>query len=75
MLTCSHPDCSWRALAPSEDAALDRYAAHLVAEHARTVDADLPEDTIEVRLGDGDDAPTTTIEAADGWHPDRDDAR
>lgn len=73
MLTCSHPGCSWRALAPSEDAALDRYAEHLVAEHARTVDADIPEGMIQVKLDGEDDWITTTVEEADALHRDEHD--
>lgn len=33
MMECPDPDCSWRAIAPSVDAAHKTYLEHVVAEH------------------------------------------
>ncbi len=70
MLCCSHPGCSWRAVAPSRDAAWDQYAEHLVGEHARTVDADIPEGMVQVRFGTDEEWVTTTPEEAHRLHDD-----
>jgi predicted small metal-binding protein len=68
MVRCSHPGCGWQALAPSEAVAWERYAEHLVAEHASTVDVDIPEGMVQIRFGDGDEWVTTTVEEAGRLH-------
>lgn len=68
MVRCSHPGCSWQAIAPSESAAWSQYAEHLVAEHARTVDADVPEGMVQVKLREGDEWITATVEEARELH-------
>lgn len=68
MVRCSHPDCAWQAIAPSEDAALTQYAAHLVDEHTRTVDADIPEGMVQIKLRSDDEWVTTTLEEARDLH-------
>lgn len=60
MHSCPHPDCGWTPIAPSAGAAREQYAAHLVADHAREVDVDLPEGTVQVTDGDGE---WTTLDA------------
>lgn len=67
MVRCSHHDCSWHAIAPSEDAAWGQYAEHLVAEHAKTVDVDIPEGMVQVRFRD-DEWITTTLDEARRLH-------
>jgi hypothetical protein len=62
---CSYPDCSWRPIAPSEDAAWRQYAAHVVDAHTETVDVDIPEGMIQVKLHDDGEWVTTTPE--DAW--------
>lgn len=68
MLRCSHPGCSWQALAPSESVAWTRYAEHLVAEHARSVDADIPEGMVQIKLDADEGWITTTVEEAHRLH-------
>lgn len=68
MLHCSHPDCGWQAIAPSEEAARTQYADHLVDEHARTVEADIPEGMVQIRLHDDGEWITTTVEDAHDLH-------
>ena len=67
MLRCSHHGCSWQAIAPSEDAAWDQYAEHLVAEHSETVDVDVPDGMVQVRFRD-DDWITVTFDEARRLH-------
>lgn len=50
MIRCPHDDCGWRAVAPSRDAATQQFAEHVVAEHAREVDADVPEGMVQVKV-------------------------
>lgn len=54
MITCPHRECGWQAIAPSERAARRKYASHVVEAHGKSVDAEIPEGTIEVKH-DGDD--------------------
>jgi predicted small metal-binding protein len=49
MITCPHPDCGWQSLAPSEGAAYEQYASHVVEVHGEWVETEVPEGTIEVR--------------------------
>ncbi|MFB6107500.1 MAG: hypothetical protein ABEJ82_01505 [Haloplanus sp.] len=67
-MRCSHPDCSWRAIAPSDRAAWTQYAEHLVTEHARTVDADIPEGMVQIKLDGADEWVTATVEEARELH-------
>ena len=48
-MRCQHDGCGWHAVAPSNAAARDRYVAHVVAEHATRVDADVPDGMVQVR--------------------------
>lgn len=68
MLRCSHPDCGWQAIAPSEAAAWDQYGRHLVDAHARTVDADIPEGMVQIKLQEDDEWITATVEEAQRLH-------
>jgi hypothetical protein len=68
MVQCSHTDCSWRAIAPSEDAAWSQYASHVVAEHTATVDVDVPEGMVQIKLDGSDEWVTTTPEDARRLH-------
>lgn len=64
MLHCSKPDCSWRAIAPSVDAAWSQYADHLVAEHSKTVDVDIPDGMVQLKFREEDDWITVPLEEA-----------
>ncbi len=64
MLRCSHPQCSWRAIAPSEEAAWPEYAQHLVETHSTTVDADIPEGMVQLKFDDDGDWITVSVEEA-----------
>jgi predicted small metal-binding protein len=68
MVRCAHPGCSWRPIAPSEDAAWSQYAEHLVEEHTRTVEADVPEGMLQVKLTEDDEWMTVTVEQARRLH-------
>lgn len=68
MVRCSHPDCSWRPIAPSENAAWSQYATHLVEEHARRVDADIPNGMVQVKLAEDGEWMTVTVEQARRLH-------
>lgn len=68
MKRCSHPTCSWQSIAPSEDAALAQYAEHLVAAHARDVDADVPDGMVQVKLREEGEWITATFEEARELH-------
>lgn len=68
MVRCSHDDCGWQAIAPSEDAAWDQYAEHLLAEHSRQVAADVPEGMVQVKLDRDGDWLTVTVEEAHELH-------
>jgi len=67
MIRCPDPDCGWQAIAPSDDAARDQYAAHLVDAHTESVDAEVPEGMVQVRVGDGEWR-TMTAEQATTFH-------
>ncbi|WP_396612722.1 DUF1059 domain-containing protein [Haloferax sp. S1W] len=68
MRRCSHPGCSWQAIAPSDDAALEQYAEHLVNAHAKTVEADIPDGMVQIKLREDDEWITTTFEEARDLH-------
>lgn len=68
MVRCSYSDCSWQAIAPSDAAAWEQYAEHIVDEHARTVDADIPEGMVQVKLEQGGEWITTTPDEARKLH-------
>jgi len=68
MKQCSYPDCSWRAIAPSEEAAWMQYAKHIVDEHATEVEADIPDGMVQVQLKQDGEWITTTIEEARELH-------
>lgn len=68
MIDCPYDGCSWQAIAPSEDAALAQYAEHMVDEHSKTVDADIPEGMVQVKLREGGEWITTTPEEARKLH-------
>lgn len=52
MYSCERADCGWQSIAPSEEAAFEQYVDHLLDEHTRVVEADVPEGTVQVRVGD-----------------------
>ncbi|WP_416839625.1 hypothetical protein [Haloferax sp. DFSO52] len=68
MKRCSHPGCSWQSIAPSGDAALEQFAEHLVESHSKTVDVDIPEGMVQIRLHEDDEWVTTTFEEAQKLH-------
>ncbi|MFC7134157.1 MULTISPECIES: hypothetical protein [Salinibaculum] len=68
MVRCTRDGCGWESIAPSESAAQAQYADHLVTEHARRVDADIPEGMVQVRLDEGDEWRTMTVEQATAFH-------
>jgi predicted small metal-binding protein len=68
MDVCSYPDCSWRPVAPSADAARRQYAAHVVDAHARTVETDIPEGMVQVKLQADGEWLTVTPEEARRLH-------
>lgn len=68
MKRCTHPGCSWQAFAPTEDAALAQYAEHLVEAHSKTVDVDIPDGMVQIRLQEGGEWITTTFEEARQLH-------
>ena len=68
MVRCGYPGCSWRAIAPSADAARRQYSAHLVREHATEVDVDIPDGMVQVKLEAEGEWITTTPEAARALH-------
>lgn len=68
MKHCPHPGCSWQAIAPTTDAALTQYAEHLVEEHSRTVDVDIPEGMVQIKLHEDGEWITTTFEEAKKLH-------
>lgn len=71
MVRCHYPGCAWQAIAPSTAAAREQYLQHVVDEHAREVDVDIPEGMVQVKVGD-DEWRTVTPEEARRLH-DRDD--
>ena len=74
MLSCSHDDCSWRPVAPSKDAARQQLAEHVVEEHSRSVDVDIPDGKIEVKFEkDGEWMTVTAEEANQLYEQSRDD--
>lgn len=68
MVRCSHPGCSWRSIAPSEDAAWTQYAEHLVEEHARAVDAEVPDGMVQIKRDDESEWMTVTFDEARNIH-------
>lgn len=68
MVQCSYDDCSWRAIAPSEDAGMLQYAEHIINEHGRTVDEEIPDGMVQVKLEREGDWITTTVEEAHELH-------
>jgi predicted small metal-binding protein len=68
MVRCTHADCGWQSIAPSEAAAQRQYADHLVDVHAETVDREIPDGLVEVRLGEDDEWRTMTFEQAQAFH-------
>jgi predicted small metal-binding protein len=68
MVQCSYSDCSWQAIAPSEEAAWKQYAEHIVDDHARTVDAEIPDGMVQIKLERGGEWITTTTEDARQLH-------
>ncbi|UVE49623.1 DUF1059 domain-containing protein [Haloferax larsenii] len=68
MKRCSHPGCSWQAIAPSADAAMAQYAEHLVEAHAKTVEADIPDGMVQIKLQEDGEWITTTFEEARELH-------
>jgi predicted small metal-binding protein len=68
MFRCPTPGCGWRAIAPSEAAAREQYAEHLIAAHAEPVEADIPEGMVQVRVGEDDEWRTMTFEQATAFH-------
>ncbi|MBX0322313.1 DUF1059 domain-containing protein [Halomicroarcula sp. F13] len=64
MKRCSHPGCSWRAIAPADDAVWGQYARHLVAEHSTTVDADIPSGIVQLKFEADEDWITVPVEEA-----------
>lgn len=73
MRRCQRDGCGWTAIAASATAAREQYAAHLVAEHADRVEADLPDGRVAVRLGPDDEWRTVTLEEAKRLHARRHD--
>lgn len=71
MKHCSYPNCSWRAVAPSAAAAWPQYAEHIVAEHAQSVDADIPEGMVQLKRDGDDEWLTVTPEEARAYLADR----
>jgi hypothetical protein len=69
-MQCPNADCSWRAIAPSTDAAREQYARHVLEEHAREVDADIPEGKVQVKLHPDGEWFTTTRAVAKRLHDD-----
>jgi len=67
MSVCPHPDCDWRPIAPSSSGRLEKVVTHLVEEHAREVDGDVPDGGFEVRRdgGDWEFVPRSGAEAVD----------
>ena len=61
-LRCDVPGCGWTAVVPSEAAAEDRYREHLKDEHVSTVDAEIPDGMVQVRV-DGEWRNVTREEA------------
>lgn len=68
MVRCSYNECSWQSIAPSSDAAWRQYAEHIVAEHGRTVDAEIPDGMVQVKLERDGEWITTTIQEAKKLH-------
>ena len=68
MVHCTHDGCGWQAIAPSQAAAQRQYAEHLVSEHARETDANVPAGKVQVRIDDDDEWRTMTFEQATAFH-------
>lgn len=67
-MRCSRSDCGWEAIAPSEDAARDRYVEHLLEEHTTTVEDEIPDGMVRVKACDADEWTTVTVEEARRLH-------
>lgn len=68
MRTCDHDGCTWRAVAPSAEAAREQYARHLVDAHGTTAESTIPQGYVEVRCRGADDWQTVTLEEAKRMH-------
>lgn len=68
MLRCSYDECSWQAIAPSEDAAQQQLAKHVVETHTEPVDVDIPDGKVEVRFEAEGEWMTVTTEEAKQLH-------
>lgn len=68
MVRCAYDGCGWRAIAPSETAAEEQYAEHIVTDHAEEVDAEIPDGMVQVRNGEDAEWRTMTLEQALAFH-------
>lgn len=68
MVRCAYDDCGWQSIAPSEAAAEEQYAEHIVTAHTTSVDADVPDGMVEVRNGEDTEWRTMTLEQALAFH-------
>jgi len=68
MRRCRHPGCGWQAIAPSDAVAREQYLEHLVREHAREVDASVPDGMVEVKADGDDEWELLTVEEAKERH-------
>lgn len=68
MILCAYDGCSWQSIAPAEEAARQQYAEHIVSDHAETIDVDIPDGMVQIKLGEDGDWITTTREAARMLH-------
>lgn len=66
MVRCTHPTCGWQSIAASAAGGREQLAEHLVAAHAREVDAeaDIPEGMVQVRVDGDDEWRTLSVEQA-----------
>lgn len=68
MLRCTQAGCRWVAIAPSEEAAREEYERHIREEHVTSVDADIPDGMVQVKVDD--EWTTMTPEEARSLHDD-----
>jgi predicted small metal-binding protein len=68
MYRCPRPECGWQAIAPSDAAAKEQYMEHLVDEHTKEVDADIPDGMVQVKLGAQGEWVNVTLEEAKRLH-------
>lgn len=68
MIRCSYDGCRWQSIAPSEEAAQEQYATHLVEAHTTEVDAEIPDGMVQVKMDAADDWRTMTPEQAAAFH-------